>query len=50
MKDEIPVILLQYVDDLFQIGEYELITYEKRRLSIEFEMKDLGMMHCFLGM
>ena len=50
MKDEIPVILLQYVDDLFQIGEEELVTDANRRLATKFEMKDLGMMHYFLGM
>ena len=27
-----------------------LITYMKRKLAAEFEMKDLGMMHYFLGM
>ena len=50
MEDRIPMILLLYVDDLFLTGEEELITDAKRRLSIEFEMKDLGMMHYFLGM
>ena len=50
VEDEIPVILLLYVNDLFLIGEEELITDAKRRLATEFEMKDLGMMHYFLGM
>ena len=45
-----PVILLLYVDDLFVTGEYGLITDTKRKLVAEFEMKDLGMMHYFLGM
>ena len=45
-----PVILLLYVDVMFPTGEDELITYAKRRLNAEFEMKDLGMMHYFLGM
>ena len=40
-----PVILLLYVDDLFLTGEYELIKYERRILSIGFKMKDLGIMH-----
>ena len=44
------VILLLYVDDLFLIGEEELITDAKRRLATKFNMKDLGMMHYFLGM
>jgi hypothetical protein len=45
-----PVILLFYVDDLFLTGEVELITDSKRKLTVEFEMKDLGMMHYFLGL
>ena len=45
-----PVILLLYVVDLFVTGEDGLITDTKRRLVAEFEMKDLGMMHYFLGM
>ena len=44
------VILLLFVDDLFLTGDEELITDARRRLSTEFEMKDLGMMHYFLGM
>ena len=27
-----------------------LIANTNRKLAVEFEMKDLGMMHCFLGM
>ena len=46
-----PVILiLLYVDDLFVIGVDGLIVDTKRKLTAEFEMKDLGMMHYFLGM
>ena len=44
------VILLLYVDDLFVTGEDGLIANTKRKLAAEFEMKDLGMMHYFLGM
>jgi hypothetical protein len=44
------MILLLYVDDLFVIGEDGLIADTKRKLAAEFEMKDLGMMHYFLGM
>ena len=40
----IPVMLLLYVDDLF------LIEVARRRLATEFKMKDLDMMHYFLGM
>jgi hypothetical protein len=49
MNDE-PVILLLYVDDLFLTGEEKLITECKNRLASEFEMKDLGLMHYFLGL
>jgi hypothetical protein len=44
-----PVILLLYVDDLFLIGEEMLITDCKKKLVVEFEMKDLGPMRYFLG-
>ena len=50
VEDGIPMILLLYIDDLFLTGEEELITDAKRRLTTEFEMEDLGMMHYFLGM
>jgi hypothetical protein len=49
MNDE-PVILLLYVDDLFLTREEKLITECKKKLTAEFEMKDLGMMHYFLGL
>jgi hypothetical protein len=45
-----PLILLLYVDDLFLTGEEKLIVECKRRLASEFEMKDLGLMHYFLGL
>ena len=44
------MILLLYVDDLYVTGEDGLIADTKRKLAAEFEMKDLGMMHYFLGM
>ena len=44
------VMLLLYVDDLFVTGTDRLIADTKRNLAAEFEMKDLGMMHYFLGM
>ena len=44
------MILLLYVDDLFLIGEEQLILDSKKKLVAEFEMKDLGMMHYFLGL
>ena len=43
-------MLLLYVDDLFVTGMDGLIADTKRKLATEFEMKDLGMMHYFLGM
>jgi hypothetical protein len=43
------VILLLYVDDLFLNREENLITECKKRLASKFEMKDLGLMHYFLG-
>lgn len=45
-----PVILLLYVDDLFLTGDEKLIDECKRELATEFEMKDLGMIHYFLGL
>ena len=43
-------MLLLYVDDLFVTGTDGLIVDTKRKLPAKFEMKDLGMMHYFLGM
>ena len=43
-------MLLLYVDDLFVTGTDGLIADTKRKLAAEYEMKDLGMMHYFLGM
>ena len=42
--------MLLYVDDLFLTGEEKLILDSKRKLAAEFEMKDLSMMHYFLGL
>ena len=44
------VMLILYVDNLFVTSAEELITDARRRLAIEFEMKDPSMMHYFLGM
>ena len=44
------MMLLLYVDDLFLTEKEELIKNARRRLATNFEMKDLGMMHYFLGM
>ena len=45
-----PLILVLYVDDLFLTRAKRLIVGCKRELSSEFEMKDLGLMHYFLGL
>jgi hypothetical protein len=51
VEDSGPVILISYVDDLFLlIRDEKLITQCKRMLASEFEIKDLGMMHHFLGL
>ena len=50
VEDGNPAMLLLYVDDLFVTGMDGLIADTKRKLAAEFEMKDLGMMHYFLGM
>jgi hypothetical protein len=44
------LIMILYVDDLFLIGAEHLITWCKHELASEFEMKDLRMMHYFLGL
>ena len=45
-----PLILVLYVDDLFLTGEEHLINKCKRELATKFEMKDLGLLHYFLGL
>ena len=44
-----PVILVLYVDDLFLTGSSRLIKDCKENLATEFNMKDIGQMHYFLG-
>lgn len=48
--DSDPLILVFYVDDLFLTEVEKLILECKRKLASEFQMKDLGMMHYFLGL
>jgi hypothetical protein len=50
VEDSGPMILLLYVDDLFLTGDEKLITECKRKLASELKMKDLDMMHYFLGL
>jgi hypothetical protein len=49
MNDEL-VILLMYVDDLLLTGEEKIIIECKKKITAEFEVKDLGLMHYFLGL
>ena len=50
LTGEVPLILVLYVDDLFWTGDERLIGDCKPNLAVEFEMKDLGLMHYFLGL
>ena len=43
-------ILVLYVDDLLTRGEDHLIAEFKQDLAFEFDMKDLGLLHYFLGL
>jgi len=45
-----PLILVLYVDELFRTGSYRLIKDCKKNLEAEFDMKDMGLMHYFLGL
>eukprot|EP00253_Pinus_taeda_P005080 PITA_05080 len=49
VNDE-PVIILLYVDDLFIKGVERRIQECKKMLAAEFEMKDLELMHYYLGL
>eukprot|EP00253_Pinus_taeda_P012045 PITA_12045 len=44
------LIIVLYVDYLILSGDDNLIKYCKEDLAREFEMKDMGFMHYFLGM
>lgn len=49
VKNE-PMIILLYVDDLFITSvEYKIIE-RKKMMATEFEMKDMGLMHYYLGL
>ena len=50
LVDGEPLILVLYVDDLFLTEDKKLIEWSKRKLTSEFEMKDLGLMPYFLGL
>lgn len=44
------LILVLYVDDLFLMGSEKLTTMCKVDLASVFEMKDIDLMHYFLGL
>jgi hypothetical protein len=44
------LVLVLYVDDLYLTSSEKLIVECKKALTAKFEMKDLGMMHYFLGL
>jgi hypothetical protein len=44
------LIIVLYVDDLILTGDEKLIHSCKDDLAKEFEMKDLGLLHYFLGL
>ena len=48
--ENLPLILVLYVDDIFLTREEKFIAECKRELTLEFEMKDLRLMHYFLGL
>jgi hypothetical protein len=48
--DSGPVILFLYMDDMFLTGNEKLIVECKKNIASKFEIKDLGMMHYFLGL
>jgi hypothetical protein len=50
VEDGRRVILLLYVDGMFLTWDEKLIVECKRKLTTKFEMKDLGMLHYFLGL
>eukprot|EP00253_Pinus_taeda_P011932 PITA_11932 len=45
-----PLIIVLYVDDLILTSDDQLIKSCKEELAREFKMKDMGLMHYFLGM
>jgi len=50
LTDEVPLILVLYVDDIFLTGGERFIGDCKSNLAVEFERKYLGLMHYFLGL
>jgi hypothetical protein len=50
VENGFPLILVLYVDDMFLTRDEKFIVERKRDFTSEFEMKDLGLMHYFLGL
>ena len=50
VEDDRIMILLLYVDDLLLTGEDKPIIECKKNLAAQFEMKELEVMHYFLGL
>ena len=50
VKNNELVIILLYLDDLFIIGVEHRIEECKKMLAVEFEMKDIVIMHYYLGL
>ena len=50
IEDNETLILVLYVGDLFLTGNEKRNEWCKKKLASEFEMKDLGLMHYFLGL
>jgi hypothetical protein len=47
---KIHLILVLNIDDLFLIGDEEHIAKCKKDLASKFDMKDIGLMHYFMGL
>lgn len=45
-----PLIIVLYVDDMILTGDDQLIQSCKEDLVRELKMKDMGLMHYFVGM
>ena len=50
IMDDEPLIFVLYVDNLFLTGNEKLIGWCKKKLSSEFEMKDLRLIHFLFGL
>ena len=50
MVDGKTLIIVHYVDDLILTGDEQLITSFKEYLARGFDMKDMGLLHYFLGL